>query len=353
MVARRAADPKPLGRLSEVTGSNCASSAELLARVHAQTRPCCHTHCYPSEIKQVTDFRKTGTGKEGTQQSDEQEQQNLMAKHPLLPYLRAGTNASLIVSKHHFRPTLCSQTLEKRASSLSLQQEAAVQASLVPTSSSVGGDSPPRPLQQSQQVKYGWQQHPGCPLRGSEEQSPCPALPAKKLLSCGFPPEDRCGAACKRSPSTLPLKGSQRGSPILPGSEVAVGEAEPLPAGWMERAGSGKPSLVLRRRLGCVSPFRGIKQVSPFRLHGLSPPRQLSSAFLAFSGPAAVVGQRGAAPCSRPPNFFLPRPGITRAAQGEALPAARGSGHPAASPCLWESCSQQWYLGSIRGWRCN
>lgn len=80
----------------------------------------------------------------------------------------------------------------------------------------------------------------------------------------------------------LPPKGSQRVPPILPGSEATVGEAECLPAGRAERVGSWKPSLVLRRRLGCVLPFRGIKQVSLFRLHGL-PSRQLSSTFFAFS----------------------------------------------------------------------
>lgn len=66
-------------------------------------------------------------------------------------------------------------------------------------------------------------------------------------------------------PALLPSKGSQRYLRFSLAAKVAVGEAERLP----ERAGSWKPSLVLRRRLGCVLPFRGIKQVSPFGLHGL------------------------------------------------------------------------------------
>lgn len=280
-----------------------------------------------------------------------------MAKHPVLPYLRAGTTASLLESKHHFRPTLCSHMLEKRASSPSSQQEAAVQASLVPTSCPC------------QQVRRG-QPSSSSPAEpaGEVRVAAAPRLPPARLRGAVSLPSPTCKEApqLRLSPKRQMRSSLQAVSQHLAPQGLAAGISDPP---WQrggcgrgraltcrldtERAGSGKPSLVLRRRLGCVSPFGGIKQVSPFRLHALSPPRQLSSAFLAFSGPAAVVGQRGAAPCSRPPNFFLPRPGITRAAQGEALPTEKGSGHPAASPCLRESCFQQWYLGSIRGWRYN
>lgn len=141
----------------------------------------------------------------------------------------------------------------------------------------------------------------------------------------------------------LPPKGSQRVPPILPGSEATVGEAECLPAGRAERVGSWKPSLVLRRRLGCVLPFRGIKQVSLFRRHGL-PSRQLST-FFAFSSkchlpqPYAATGQQRAAPPEEiQPTEFLSRPTITKDFQGQAHPIGMGSGHPFAAHILASPC---------------
>lgn len=141
-------------------------------------------------------------------------------------------------------------------------------------------------------------------------------------------------------------------------AKAAVGEAEHLPARRTERAGSWKPSLVLRRRLGCVSPFRGIKQVSPFRGQGLPSlqallyiPRILQqmpcSPALCCNGAAEINP-----PALTPPNFF----------SGQALPdrlapQEEGAGTPPATQYRQalesQSLLQQWYPGSIGNWYRN
>lgn len=156
------------------------------------------------------------------------------------------------------------------------------------------------------------------------------------------PPGSRSSRSSRSQVLPVPTCGvPQVRFPML--SRHGCGTPEPVPA---ERAGPGKPSLVLRRRLGCVSPFRGIKQVSPFGGTG-SPPCRLSSAFLAFSSechgpqPCGPLAQPGAAP-------QLSAHGISpRGKRCRDLAPRQGSRAPSAARV------PLWYPDSIRDRGCN
>lgn len=161
-----------------------------------------------------------------------------------------------------------------------------------------------------------------------------------------------CSHAAAAAPAPLPVPAVPaefpRCGPVPApsGPGTAVAHLSPyLPRG----PAPGKPSLVLRRRLGCVSPFRGIKQVSPFGGTG-SPPCRLSSAFLAF--PSECHGPQPSAlaqPPSSHPVGFLPVASTARArpqAGGARTPILLGNRRLGAA-------LEQWYPGSIREWGCN
>lgn len=151
----------------------------------------------------------------------------------LLSALLFGTNTILVVSAYHFRSTLCSHTLEKRASFLSLQKEASIQASLIPTRSLC------------QQVRRGQSSSSSSPAEpaGEARVPAAPQPPCARLRGAASLPSPTCGGS---SAAAFPQKMD------------AEQRATSLPAPCPPRARSSgylRSSLAARRLWARQSPY--------------------------------------------------------------------------------------------------